>query len=368
MKILFIIYSLGNGGAERVTASLANRMVALGHKVTIAVLAGDTASPYEIDQRVRLLALDLAAASGNMLASVRNLGRRTAAISRLLQQERPDLAIGMMVTSAVLLGLARHPAGTTIVGSERAYPPAMPLPALWWLLRRFVYARLDRVVAQNGEIADWIREHTRARQVRVIGNPVSLLPATQPAIAPAQSIPADAQLVVSVGRLAEEKRFGHLLDAFAGICTGPDNRHLAILGEGPLRAELEARIGEAGLAGRIHLPGHVGNPRAWLERADLFAMSSRFEGMPNAMMEAMAHGLPVVSYDFKSGPRDLIDHGRNGLLVADGDIAGLAAAMAQLLDSPAQRQAMGRAATEILARFDPDKVAEQWLDLARPTE
>jgi glycosyltransferase involved in cell wall biosynthesis len=136
---------------------------------------------------------------------------------------------------------------------------------------------------------------------------------------------------------------------------------LVILGEGKEREVLKTQVEKLGLSARVYFPGRVGNLAAWYDRAELYVMSSRFEGFPNTLMEAMAHGLPAVSFDCDTGPRDIIREGIDGSLVSpmDGE-AGLARAMEAIMEDEVRRQRMGRAAVAVRERFSPEHVMAAW--------
>lgn len=135
---------------------------------------------------------------------------------------------------------------------------------------------------------------------------------------------------------------------------------MVILGEGPLRSALEAQVREAGLGNRVFLPSRAGNVGEWYERADLSVMSSRFEGFPNTLAEALAYGLPAVSFDCDTDPRDIIRQGVNGLLVPPGNVVGLTEALDQLMGDAALRQRFASRAVEVRARFSIVRIAGMW--------
>jgi len=167
----------------------------------------------------------------------------------------------------------------------------------------------------------------------------------------------EAPVLISVARLAEQKDLGVLLEALAMVRARQEAR-LIVLGEGPLRGALERRVQELGLSGVVDMPGHVANPYAFLAKADLFVLSSAWEGSPNALIEALALGLPVVSTDCPSGPAEILDGGRYGRLVPVGDSDALAEAIGQTLDQPLEYDPI-----EATRRFTPEDAAPRYLQV-----
>ena len=173
--------------------------------------------------------------------------------------------------------------------------------------------------------------------------------------------------MVAAGRLSEEKGFDKLIEAFAKIAPHHPDWHLAILGEGPERASLEHRVREHGLQGRVEIPGVVRNPEDYFHASDIFVLTSRYEGFPNALCEAMACGLPVVSFDCPVGPGEIINHGENGSLVPAGDVSALAAALRRVIENPEEAARMADCATNVVERFDKQRVAARWEGLLLST-
>lgn len=361
MKILFVIGSLEAGGAERVTTLLANYWARSGHDVAILTMA-DVPDFYPLAPGVIRHRLQGVRTSAHAFEALIAAIRRIIAVRRTLKRERPDIAISMMTGWNVELALATRGLAVRTLGSERVHPPTVPLSPTWEWLRKATYRRLDVVVAQTDKSRSWIEANTGAAEVRVIPNPVELPDSTGLASLPA--LPAAAKVVLGVGRLVDQKRFDRLIAAMAQPQIGSD-WHLVIVGEGPLRPTLEAQVEAVGLTGRVHLPGRSTSVHDWYRRADVYALSSDFEGFPNALLEAMAWGLPVVATDCDTGPADMIDDGRNGLLVSHGDDALFAEAIARLVGDPEARARLGSAALGARERYAIDRIAAQWEEAMR---
>jgi glycosyltransferase involved in cell wall biosynthesis len=169
-------------------------------------------------------------------------------------------------------------------------------------------------------------------------------------------------LVLAIGRLTEQKGFDLLLDAFHRSGLARAGWQVAILGEGDARSALEQQATALGIVDAVTFPGFV-DVGQWLRRADLFVLSSRYEGFPNALMEAMQMQRACISFDCPSGPRDLIENGRNGLLVSPQDVAALSEALQRLAGDPALRSRLGAEASKVSEQFSPALVYAKWLNL-----
>lgn len=360
MKLLFYVHSLTGAGAERVTVNLANDWAARGQAVTIVTSAPQNEDAFALHPSIVRICLGMSGAGRGLLDGVWRTARRALALRRVLGEQRPDLAIGVMCIANVILALAsRGHVGVRTIGTEHIFPGSDPLDPFRSAMRRLTYGRLDAVVALTRECADWLEANTPARGVRVIPNAVSWpVPAAAPRVDPAQT--SGRRRAVAVGRFAPQKGFDRLLTAFGDVAGRHPDWDLAILGEGPDRGVLEARIREAGLAGRVQLPGWVGNVGEWYERADLFVLSSRYEGFPCALVEAMACGLPAVAFDCDTGPRDIVRDGVDGLLVPPDDVAGLAAALDRLMADASLRETYGARACDARERFAPARIRASW--------
>jgi glycosyltransferase involved in cell wall biosynthesis len=310
---------------------------------------------YPLHPEVVLLPLNLRGVSSNPLQAVgRNLGRLLL-LRRAIRATHPDLLVSFLDSNNIMSliatrGLPRIP----VIISERTDPHGRSLGSIWGWLRRLTYPWADCLVTQSRHAMDFFPAPVRTKG-RVIPNPVLPFPAADP------SRPANPRsLVITLGRLHRVKGHDLLIEAFAQVAPAFPAWDLCIHGDGPERDSLQAMIRAHGLEGRITLRPAIADVGSRLREADLFVLPSRVEGFPNGLAEAMACGLPVISFDCASGPSELIRHGLDGLLVPPKNVAALATAMTRLMSDPIERAMLGARATEVLTRFSPATVMEQW--------
>ena len=361
MKITLVTSSLRGGGAERIAVMLADGWSSNRHQISIITLAEASEDDYGLSDAVRRTALSLIGESSNLVQGIGANLRRMQALRHALKQDRPDVVIGVMSECAVLAILALRGMGVPVIASEHIYPKALPLARHWDWLRARAYPHAARVVMLTRDGLDWLNETIPTASGCVIPNPVSYpLPATGRSLAPDALVEAGRPVILTIGRMVYQKHLDLAIDAFARIARHyPEARHV-ILGEGPDRPMLEAKIRDLGLVDKVLMPGWAGNLADWYERATLLLMSSRFEGFPNVILEAMAYGCPAVSVDCPTGPRDIITNGHNGLLVPMNDAARLAEAAARVLANPEERAGMSRAALDVRQRYALPAILHQW--------
>ncbi len=322
-KILFYLYSLGAGGAERVVALLASGFATRGHDVTLALQDdADENRPFVSDD-VKIARLP------------RDHGAAVRQLANLLRDETPDISV-----SALGLCNLKHTLAATLAGrrhrailSVHGHIDAEPQPTSR-LANRLMVAT-TRLTARTVCVSDWMRAHVvndlhgSAARTVTIYNPAPIEQAI-PA-ADAAALAARAPIVLALGRLAPAKDFATLIRAFAGIDR--TDARLVIIGEGPEREALEVLTRTLGLADRVEMPGYIAEPWPCFRTARVCAVSSLTESFSNVAVEALAHGLPVVSTDC-GGPREILVRPEQGVLVPVGDVAAMTAALAAALENP----------------------------------
>jgi GalNAc-alpha-(1->4)-GalNAc-alpha-(1->3)-diNAcBac-PP-undecaprenol alpha-1,4-N-acetyl-D-galactosaminyltransferase len=361
MRLVLVISQLGGGGAERVAATMANHWAAMGRAVTILSMDDGTVAPfYVLDARVVHVPLSIAGTSRGLLDAFSKNLHRIRVLRRAIRDREPDTVISFMDTTNVLTVFATRGLNVRTLVAEHQHPYRYRIGALWTKLRLVAYRLADRVVVLNEVTRAYFPASIQARTT-VIPNPV-VMDGWRP-VTPGK--PLTRPCAIAVGRLTEQKGHDILLEAFAKVKDQCPEWALVILGEGPLRTQLERLRDTLGLSERVSFPGTVSDPQTVLRQADLFVLASRWEAFPMALCEAMASGLPVLVTAYHAGVRDIVRDGIDGVIVPHEDVGALAAAMGRLMADPAERQRLGARGAEITERYGKRQVMAMWEDLLR---
>jgi glycosyltransferase involved in cell wall biosynthesis len=359
LKITLIISSLSCGGAERVVVLLAEGFIKKGYEVTVVTIYGIERDFYKLPEGASRLALDIAKKSPTLLHALWNNLYRLWVLRQKIQATQPDVVISFMDRINVMTSVALAGKGYPVIVTEHCDPSMISCGVIWEKLRRITYTYIDRVVSVSQGVDSyfaWLPKSKRA----VIYNPLAPIKDDEDWL----SLPKDADpnksWIVAMGRLTYQKGFDILLSAFHKVADKDCDWQLLILGEGNMQLDLEKMRAALGLTNKVIFLGSINKPFAILKKAELFVMSSRYEGFGNVLIEAMACGLPVISTDCPSGPSEIIRDGVDGILVPNGDVEALAAAMERLMSDEVERQRLANRATEVTERFSLDKVMGMW--------
>jgi GalNAc-alpha-(1->4)-GalNAc-alpha-(1->3)-diNAcBac-PP-undecaprenol alpha-1,4-N-acetyl-D-galactosaminyltransferase len=382
MRITLIIGGIGGGGAERVMTTLAASWVQAGNHVHVICLYDGQNPPfYPQHPAVELEHLGLKFRSISMRESAVNtlrhlVAKRTfcwdstepggcgvntlrhlVAIRRAVRRSKPSVVVSFMDAVNIMTLLSTAGLRIPVLACEHTYPLGRSIGSLWKYLRLAIYPCAAAVVALT---ESGLRCFPRRIQSRgaVIPNPVTVPPGYRGC---ALTKPAGTdKTLIALGRIAPVKGYDLLVSAFASVSQQYSNWSLEIWGDGPNRRDIEALLKTFNIAHRVRLPGVTREPLEKLRAGDLFVLSSRTEGFPMALCEAMACGLPVVSFDCLSGPREIIRDGVDGILVPPGNVDALAAALQRLMGDEALRRKLATRAPEVLDRFSIETVMQEW--------
>ncbi len=347
MKIGIIIGSIGYGGAERVAVRLALYFEKCGHAVSVFTTKNAPKNEYCVPDSIKRYQCVTDKGKLQLVLSLR----------KNIKKESPNAVIVMGTPMCVYAVPALAGLGIPFIVSERSSPQNANIKSSTRVLSRRLMNMADYFVFQTSGAKGFFSEKIQRRSA-VIANPIVAEEFPKPYTQERD------EKIVAVGRLIKEKNYPMLISAFEIVSKSHNQYRLEIFGDGPEKENIQKLIDAKGLQSRVKLMGLRSDLLNCINDALLFVMSSDFEGMPNALLEAMALGLACVSTDCPcGGPADLIENGVNGVLVPVSDAESLAAAVEDLLDSPVKRTLLGQNAAEIKNRLDIGIIGKQWLDV-----
>ncbi|WP_106227549.1 glycosyltransferase family 4 protein [Jezberella montanilacus] len=361
MKLLLIVSSMHAGGAERVASTLVNAWAARGDEVTLLITySGRGECVYPLDERVRVVWLaDHLARNHSILAPL----SRLITLRRIIKKSGANLAISFLTNVNVASIVATRGLNLPLIVCERTNPSIVN--NVGWLLtklRQLTYRFATRVNVQAVPTVFGLRSMVPAmRCVDVIPNPLPAELINHSTFADVVASELKIKQVVAMGRLSADKQFDVLIEVFSRVAQAYPDWQLTIWGDGPERLALEAQVLQLGLQARVKLPGRT--KQAWqsLASGQIFGMTSRVEGFPNVLLEAMALGLPCITYDCPSGPAELTESGISGYLIGMNDKEGFVQALKQLMDDAQSRSELGqRGAESVKRRYAIAKVIDDW--------
>lgn len=349
MKIAYTVGSLSGGGAERVVSRLANEMHKMGHEVAIFLIADSTVS-YPIVDGVKIYPIQ----PKIQIRGLRYLFRQRA-YKKAIKRFAPDVVVSFTAAVNIFVLSSLKNTKMKIIVSERNNPYVDPVSEKARKKRDKLYEKADGLVFQTADAQAYFSRTIQAKGI-VVANPLEEgLP-----------LPFEGERekrIVTVGRLEPQKNQRLLIDAFAKIATNFPAHKLEIYGEGKLRNELQAYVEALGLKERVFLKGYHKDIIDKIYKAELFVLPSNYEGMSNALMEAMAIGLPVISTDHPiGGAKELIENEINGLLVPVNNVEALMEAMTMVLTNQEVQKKYSTNAIELKKSLFISEITNKWLE------
>ncbi|MBR8839661.1 MAG: glycosyltransferase [Stigonema ocellatum SAG 48.90 = DSM 106950] len=357
-RITFFVPNLHGGGAERVAVNLLKGMV--GRDISLDLVLANAEGKYlhEVPEKVRVVNL----ATGRVLTAILPL-------SVYLKRNRPDALVSHLNHANVVAVLARELAAekTKLILVEHDTLSAGKFKSIRARcvpqFMKWFYPRAEAIVGVSKGVAEDLEFQLGLPKgrVNIIYNPVvddELMTKAKMPLEHPWFQTDSPPIFLAVGRLTPQKDFSTLIKAFA-LFRKQRAARLVILGEGESRTELEAMINTLGIIDDVSMPGFVANPFAYMSKSSAFILSSRWEGLGNALIEAMACGCPVISTDCPSGPQEILAGGKYGELVSVGDSVALAKSMLQVLENPLSRDVL----IERAKYFSVDRAVTEYLSL-----
>lgn len=369
MKIVYCIAGTYNsGGMERVLANKANYLVGHGYEVAIVTTDQRGRRPFfRLDSRIACHDLGIGYEDNNGKSFLNKLVRypfkqwkHRMRLTRLLKRLRADIVISMFCNDAAFIPDIHDGSHKLLeVHFSRFKRLQYGRKGIWKLADNFRSAR-DASTVRRFERFVVLTEEDKTywgniSNIRVIPNSLSFTSPHPAALT--------AKKVIAIGRYSHQKGFERLIDAWKHVSGNADGWNLHIVGDGELRDALQHQIDALGLGGEVFLDRPTSDIQSLYNNASILAMSSRYEGLPMVLLEAQAAGLPAVSFACKCGPRDVISDGVDGILVEEGNVKDLAAALLSLIHDDDKRKQMGAAAFKRSERFGEPAVMKMWTDM-----
>lgn len=357
-KYLFLITGMVMGGAERVMATIANEFVKKGNEVLIVSLK-DSSSAYRLDPRVKIVG-----AKGSIQSKYKLIRIFKLIFSGIkgffyylycLKTYKPDVVLSFLTYSNLLAVITRllFVRNVPVVISERSDP--LKRGYIIKKICEFIYPKADCLVCQSKRVGKFFKKLNGKTNIKIIPNPINVE-------CIAQTVPEKRRkLIIAVGRLSTQKNYNLLIESFHEIKSDYSDYIVEIYGQGPEYDNIHHKIRSLHLENNIFLMGVKNNIMQSVNDAGLFVMTSDYEGFPNALVEAMASGLPVISTDFPTGvARELIKDGVNGYVVSRNDKKELASAMIKILSNSELQESMSWENRKIVKHLDIDKIMDRW--------
>ncbi|MBE5755401.1 MAG: glycosyltransferase family 4 protein [Clostridiales bacterium] len=349
MKVCFFLQSLGTGGAERTAAYLANYGVNHGYEVDVVIYG---IQEYDLDEKVKVFNIGELNEKNNIFNRIKKIKARRKKFVEYCKSEKPDIIFNMLFRPIIYtIGIKNRPC---VITSERSNPRWLKSKAKK-LMRKYLLSNVDAMILQTNKAKEFYKNIKCDKVVipNAIGNPEVYNTTAEI---------GKENKICAVGRLCEEKDYPTLFKAMQIVLEKKPDLKLEIYGKGALDESLKSLVNEMGLSESIIFMGNHKDVMKKISTSHCFVMTSISEGMPNALMEAMAIGLPSISTDYGNGVEDVITDGENGLVVKAGDYQGVADAILKFIDDKTFAKKCGKAASKFKETNHVDYISQKYYD------
>ncbi|MDB3950478.1 glycosyltransferase family 4 protein [Gammaproteobacteria bacterium] len=361
-NIIILVSAMNLGGAQRVVSILCDHWSQNDFEITlISTFTGESPDHYKVNENVKLKFL-----RNNSLYpknKIFNLISKLVQLRKIIKYKNPDTIISFLTRVNIATVLSTIGLKTSIIICERTWTPFATLSKNFYWMYRLLFRNIKKIIVQTDESKIWLNNYFPNIDTDVIPNPISYpLPLQKgQKLSPDEFVLEDRKIILACGRLHKYKQFDLLINAFFKIKDEYPDWDLIILGEGEERKNLDRLLKNLDIGNRVFLPGSAGNMSEWYQRAGLFVLSSSVEGFPNVLLEAMSYGLPCISFDCDTGPRDMIKHKINGILVQPEDSeSGLIKALQVMIADESLRKKIALNAVLIRDQYSIDKIMMKW--------
>ncbi len=349
-KVVFVNERLTGGGSERVMSILATEYVKMGIDTSMILLNEDIRT-YDVPPEVKIIEAYCPMEKKNIWWHI----RRVISIRKALKQSEADIIISFIWNTNLKVMLASLGLGKKVIISERADPAIYYRKKSFQLARKLLYPKAEAIVFQTQEAMKYYMKKEQQKQV-VISNPISN-------DLPVHSGERDKR-IVAVGRLTEQKNYKMLIDAFAQFYNNHREYILEVYGQGPDLQKLKKYVADLNLDSVVFFKGYVSDLKQRIVSAGIYVNCSDYEGISNAMLEALAMGIPTVCTDCPvGGARLATENGENGILIPVNDQVALVKALCKVADNPELAKAMSEKAKRIIDKYSAECITNEWIAL-----
>lgn len=354
--MVIVISDLGSGGTQRVVSQLINYWNQHDRTIAVLTLAPEATDFFALPQNVDRYVIGGMGDSKNKFIGLFENINRIRKLRQLFFDIKPKKILSFLCATNILTILAARNLNIRVIISERNDPSRQSFGFIWDWLREKLYCRADMVTANTHKAIKTMSRYVPENKLKWIQNPIAELVIDN-------SITFDQPTILAVGRLHHQKAYDILLEAFAKFHQNYPNWQLAIIGDGPLKLSLETQAKFLGIIPYVTWYGRVNNPFPYYLASKIFVMPSRYEGMPNALLEAMSCGLPVIITDALRGPLEYVQNDISGLVVPVENVIALAVGLSRLAGDENLRERLAAGAKKKLSGHSIQEVALAWNSL-----
>lgn len=371
MRVFLISSTLGSGGAERVISIIANYLVEFSYEVFLVSHNKIDNDYYPIKKKVNRIELSPLIKTSNPFRKIMNNYNAVKELEICFNNYKPDIIISFLYQVNVRSLIANRKSKFPIIISDRSNPELQGIELSWRALRYLYYKQSNKIIILSSRIKNQILSlpGIKDEDIAILPNPLPDYSgfANEDIKDLINQFHFDEnEIIGSMGRLTHAKGYDLLIRAFKRI-EDDVNYKLIIIGGGELKDELQNLINELGLVDRIILTGNLKNPFRLLIKFKMFVFTSRYEGFPNALLEAMSLGVPIISFDCDTGPREIITNNHDGILVKNGDIAELANAILKLEKDKKLRQKFKKNSKDLIKKYSVSHILNKWQSIIHET-
>ncbi|MBC2844995.1 glycosyltransferase family 4 protein [Winogradskyella flava] len=355
-KIAFVIGGLTPGGAERVITNLSNSLSKDFDVVIITFIESDPF--YTLNDSVKVIScFKKLPKPSSFIGSLKLNYVILKQVSKITKREKIDLLIGFITQANIKAVIAAKLNRIPCLISERNDPLKNDIPKFWVILRKFIYPRADCLIVQTEKVKQVYERMIKTKDMVVLPNPIS---SELSQLRKAYSTNRE-KIILSVGTFNNDKRQEKIISAFHELNLS--NWQLLLIGEGPTESKLKAMVQDLNLSNKVQFLSKIRNVEYYYNKASIFAFSSKAEGFPNVLLEAMHFGLPSISTDCNYGPSELIDDGENGFLVPVDDQTMFVEKLGHLVSNEDLQMSFSIKSKETTEKFLDTHVTSSWKSL-----